>query len=340
MDTLVLPFEKSSIARAAELVLAGEVVAFPTETVYGLGARADSALAVRKIFEAKGRPTTNPLIVHVVDVDAARALVSSFPREAEALAARFWPGPLTLVLKRRAGLVAEEVTAFGSTIAIRVPDAPVARALLEVCRVPIAAPSANLSTSISPTTAEHVVKSLGGRIPLVIDGGACARGIESTIVDLSRLPEGRARLLRPGALPIESLRRFVAIEDPGVLVVSTNERAQAPGMSERHYAPRATLLVADGPDALALVTRMRADGFLVGILQYGREASFSAPVEVLPSDAAGYAAELYAALHRLDDAGCAWIVVVEPPHAPGWEAVHDRLRRAGRPIDDAAPCGN
>lgn len=328
MRTLVLPFDQASIEQASTLIRAGELVAFPTETVYGLGARADQASAVRKIFEAKGRPSTNPLIVHVADVEAAAALAAEFPPEAERLAEAFWPGPLTLVLKCRAGAVAGEVTAFGPTIALRVPAAPVARVLLSVCRVPIAAPSANRSTSISPTTAAHVVKSLGGRIALVLDGGPCEHGIESTIVDLSGLPAKGATLLRPGAVPIASLRRVVAVDDPGALLVSTRERAPAPGMSERHYAPRASLVVVPEDEAAPLLAAKRGLGLLVGAIVRPRQASFAPPVEILPEGPEGYAARLYAALHRLDDAGCSQIVVAAPPSEPGWEAVHDRLRRA------------
>ena len=332
MRTEVLPFDEPAIARAAALLRGKRLVAFPTETVYGLGARADDGSAVRAIFEAKGRPSTNPLIVHVADVSAAAALASGFPAEAERLAEAFWPGPLTLVLPRRPGAVADEVTASGPTIALRVPAAPVARALLEACRVPVAAPSANRSTSISPTLAEHVVKSLGGRIPLVIDGGPCRHGIESTIVDLSRLSEGPATLLRPGAVSLEALRRHVDVVDPGAITVPATERAPAPGTSERHYAPRATLVVVAENAAPRALDRLREEGQRAGAIVLSRFASTAPLVEVLPDDPEGYAAALYSALHRLDDAGCAWIVVAEPPREPGWEAVHDRLRRAAAPL--------
>ncbi|HMY19291.1 MAG TPA: L-threonylcarbamoyladenylate synthase, partial [Polyangium sp.] len=237
MRTEVLPFNPAAIARAVVLLQSGSVVAIPTETVYGLAARADDSAAVRRIFEAKGRPSTNPLIVHVADIDAAKALALEFPPAAERLADAFWPGPLTLVLKRRAGMVAEEVVAGGQTVAVRVPASPATRVLLEATRLPLAAPSANRSMSISPTTAEHVVKSLAGRIPLVIDAGPCSHGIESTIVDVTREP---AVLLRPGAVSLDALNAVAPVVDPGAIVVSRDELAPSPGTSQRHYAPRAS----------------------------------------------------------------------------------------------------
>ena len=325
VSTEVLPFEPASVTRAAELLRAGFVVALPTETVYGLAARADDASAVRRIFEAKGRPSTNPLIVHVADVAAARELVTDFPPAAERLAAAFWPGPLTLVMPRRAGLVADEVTAGGDTVAVRVPASSAARAVLEATRLPLAAPSANRSMSISPTTAEHVVKSLAGRIPLVLDAGPCAHGIESTIVDVTRLP---AVLLRPGAVSLDALRAVVDVVDPGSIVVSVAKRAPAPGTSVRHYAPRAKLIVAAPSVVLDERERRRALGLSVGVLSFVPEHACGTPVEILAADPDAYASELYAALHRLDDAGCDEILVAAPPVTSAWLAVHDRLRRA------------
>lgn len=325
METLVLPFSPSAVERASALLREGQLVAIPTETVYGLGARADDSSAVRKIFEAKGRPATNPLIVHVADVDAARALVAEFPPEAERLAQAFWPGPLTLVCKLRPGVVADEVVAGGDTIGLRVPAAPVARALLEACRLPVAAPSANRSLTLSPTTADHVLKSLGGRIPLVLDGGASERGIESTIVDVSRRP---AVLLRPGALSIERLRAVADVVDPGAIVVAEGKRNPAPGTSSRHYAPRATLVTVSADVVQDKLSQRRAQGLSVGALVYSRAYEPAPPVEILPADPEGYAAGLYAALHRLDDAGCDFVIVADPPSSPEWLAVRDRLARA------------
>ncbi|MBK9259195.1 MAG: threonylcarbamoyl-AMP synthase [Polyangiaceae bacterium] len=327
MHTRVLPLVPASLARAVALLRAGSVVAFPTETVYGLGARADDPAAVRRIFEAKGRPATNPLIVHVADATSARELADGFPSAAERLAAAFWPGPLTLVLKRRAGVVADDVVAGGDTVAVRVPASAAARVLLEACRLPLAAPSANRSTTLSPTTAEHVVKSLDGRIPLVLDAGPCARGIESTIVDVTRSP---AVLLRPGAISIEALRSCVDIVDPGTIVVSLDKPAPAPGTSSRHYAPRAKLILvapAALPDELS---RRRSSGLSVGAISFMPEHFALPAVEILPDDPDGFAAGLYATLHRLDDAGCSEILMTEPPQTPAWLAVRDRLLRATR----------
>lgn len=325
MRTEVLPFDPDAVAHAADLLRAGEVVAFPTETVYGLGARADDAQAVRRIFEAKGRPSTNPLIVHVVDVEAARALAVDFPPAAERLAAAFWPGPLTLVLKRRSGVVVDDVVAGGDTIAVRVPASPAARALLEATRLPLAAPSANRSMSISPTTAEHVVKSLEGRIPLVLDAGPCRCGIESTIVDVTQTP---AVLLRPGAVSPDALRAVVEVVDPGAVVVSPDQRAPAPGTMAKHYAPRATVVLVPPHVFLDELERRREAGLSVGALSFIAEHSRAVPVEILPAEPDGYAAGLYAALHRLDDTGCKEILVAEPPRTPAWLAVRDRLSRA------------
>jgi L-threonylcarbamoyladenylate synthase len=333
VQTEILPFEPSAVARAARLIEEGRLVAFPTETVYGLGARADQASAVQGIFRAKGRAATNPLIVHVAGVDEARALAQSFPPEAERLARAFWPGPLTLVVERRPGAVADEVAAFGPTVAIRVPAAPVARALLAACRLPIAAPSANRSTTISPTTAEHVTKTLGGRIDLVLDGGPCQHGIESTIVDVTTSP---AVLLRPGAISLDALRQHVRLADPGAVIVAEGERAPSPGTSARHYAPAASLVIVPRDELAAEVLRRRALGVQTGAIDLSPGAALAPPALVLPSDPEGFAAALYAALHRLEDAGCSAIVVAQPPDGPAWAAVHDRLRRAAVPAEAEA----
>jgi L-threonylcarbamoyladenylate synthase len=334
--------DAAGVARAAQLLAAGALVAFPTETVYGLGARADRAEAVRRIFEAKQRPAGNPLIVHVASVEAARALAAAWPDAAERLAAAFWPGPLTLVVRRAAGAVADEVAANGPTVALRAPMHPIARALLQACALPIAAPSANRSTSISPTRAEHVHKTLDGRIDAVLDGGATGFGIESTIVDVTASP---ARLLRHGAISLAALSAHVAVHDAAALVTPDGARAPSPGTAARHYAPRAELVVV-APGAVAEVAALRrAEGLEVGTLERvgarastevgARESKPRPPAslgEMLPDDPAGYAAGLYAALHRLDDAGCDCIVVAAVPEEAGWAAVRDRLRRASAAI--------
>lgn len=325
MRTERLPADPPALRRAAELLRAGRLVAFPTETVYGLGARADQSAAVRAIFEAKGRPSMNPLIVHVADLAAARALAARWTEAAETLARAFWPGPLTLVLDVNHGAVAPEVTASGPTVALRVPAHPVARALLAEVGLPLAAPSANRSTRISPTTAEHVLKSLDGRIDLVLDGGPTGYGIESTIVDVSRSP---AVLLRPGALALSTLAARVDIVDPGALLVSPDEIARAPGGHARHYAPRARVRLLPAAELRAELLALRATGARVGALERAPASAPDGPCEQLPAEPAGYAEGLYAALHRLDDAGCAWILIAEPPEGPAWAAIRDRLRRA------------
>lgn len=328
MRTEVLPFSDESVAIAAELLRAGQVVALPTETVYGLAARADDSAAVQRIFEAKGRPSTNPLIVHVASVDAARELTDDFPADAERLAAALWPGPLTLVMKQRAGVVAAQTVAGGQTIAVRVPASGAMQFVLEATRIPLAAPSANRSMSVSPTTAQHVLKSLDGRIPLVLDAGPCVFGIESTIVDVTRKP---AVLLRPGAVSLDALRRLIDVADPETQIVSPDKPAPAPGMFGRHYAPRARIKFVSQNVTFGELEQHRESGILLGAIwcvEPGGERSPHATIEALTADPDAYAVRLYAALHRLDDAGCHEILVTSPPRTSAWLAVWDRLSRA------------
>lgn len=327
-DTERLSTDAASIARAAAILRAGGLVAFPTETVYGLGARVDDARAVRRIFEAKGRPAGNPLIVHALDADAARALVEAWPEEAERLARAFWPGPLTLVAARRRDRVADEVAAGGPTVALRAPAHPVARALLEAAALPVAAPSANRSSEISPTTAAHVWKSLAGRVDAIVDGGPAAHGIESTIVDVTASP---AVLLRPGAIPAAAIAALVPLRARPGLVVALDERAPAPGAHARHYAPRARVILAAPSAVRAEVERAAADGAVVGALEHGAATVSGPRAELLPAHPDGYAAGLYAALHRLEDAGCDILVIADIPEGAAWDAIRDRLRRASAP---------
>jgi L-threonylcarbamoyladenylate synthase len=318
----------AAIERAAALIRAGRLVAFPTETVYGLGARADDAAAVRSIFAAKGRPPGNPLIVHVADASAARAVAAEWPAAASILASAFWPGPLTLVVTKRAGTVADEATAGGPTVALRVPAHPVARALIEAARLPIAAPSANRTTTISPTTAEHVVKSLGDRVDLVVDGGPTAHGIESTIVDVTRSP---AVLLRHGAIPLAAIAALVPVIDRGASVVAADARALAPGSHARHYAPHALVVLAPPEAVRAEVDALRASGKRTGAIERAPGTVEGEPRAVLPDDPEGYARGLYAALHRLEDERCEALVIAVPPMGDAWAAVRDRLTRAAAP---------
>ncbi|WP_041832824.1 L-threonylcarbamoyladenylate synthase [Actinoplanes sp. N902-109] len=303
---MIVAPDADGIRRAAELLRAGSVVAFPTETVYGLGADAFNEDAVAEIYRLKNRPSWNPLIVHVADVTAARALAEEWPDGANELAAQFWPGPLTLVVGRAGG---------AGTIALRVPAHEVARKLLDATGLALAAPSANRSESISPTTAQHVLRSLP-EVPLILDGGPTAWGIESTVVDVTcDLP----RLLRPGALPLRDIRQVTgAIELPGTVL--DGAARPAPGMSKRHYAPRAKVVLTDDVSAVTGVVEPAA------VLTYETEDVPGA--EILSVDPREYAADLYAALHRLDDRGVATIIVRNPPATEEWMAVRDRLTRA------------
>ena len=324
---MILGVAPADISRAALWIRRGGLVAFPTETVYGLGARADDARAVRKIFAAKGRPEGNPLIVHVAGILAAQALAAEWPEAADQLAAAFWPGPLTLVVRRRTGRggVVDGVTAGGPTVALRVPAHPAALALLRAAAVPVAAPSANRSTEISPTTAGHVLKSLGERVDLVLDGGPTGFGIESSIVDVTRSP---AVLLRHGAVGLRAISARVPAVDRAGAVVAEGDRAAAPGSHARHYAPRAEVRLAPPGAVAAEVEARRAQGRRTGALERAPGTVDDGPRSALPDDPAGYAAGLYAALHRLEDEGCDSIVIAAVPEDEGWAAVRDRLRRA------------
>ncbi|AKT42796.1 L-threonylcarbamoyladenylate synthase [Chondromyces crocatus] len=331
MRTERLATDPASISRAAALLRAGGLVAFPTETVYGLGARADDGTAAARIFEAKGRPSGNPLIVHVPDAAAAQALVETWPPVADRLAAAFWPGPLTMIFARRADRIADVVTACGPTVAVRVPAHPVARALLQAVALPIAAPSANRSTEISPTTAEHVWKALAGRIDALLDSGPCERGIESTILDVTTSPP---TLLRPGSIPAHAIAAIVPLRDRSGAIVAPHLRASAPGSHARHYAPRTRVLLTHPEQVRATVDALVAQGLRTATLEHGRTTEAGAHAELLPSDPVAYGAELYAALHRLQDSACDVLVIADVPEEPGWEAIRDRLRRASAPSDE------
>jgi L-threonylcarbamoyladenylate synthase len=310
--------EAAVLAEAVLVLRRGGLVAFPTETVYGLGGRALDPASIARVFEAKGRPRAHPLIAHVVGEGDARPLAAEWSARASRLARAFWPGPLTLVVPR-APSVPAEVAGGGDSIAVRAPAHPVARALIAALGEPIAAPSANRYQSISPTRAEHVVKSLGDRVDLVLDGGPCAAGIESTVVDVRG---DVARVLRPGALSIAALR---AVE-PGIVAAAASVAAEdaqrpSPGMDPRHYAPRTPLTLVSG--SFPAVEGAGA------ILRAPRELPIDpARVRVLGDDPESYAAGLYAALHELDELGLARILVEAPPDGEAWDAVRDRLKRA------------
>jgi len=318
------------IARGAELLRAGQLVAFPTETVYGLGAHALDPAAVQRIYEAKGRPAFNPVIVHVADTSEVGSVVAEWPEAAQRAARAFWPGPLTLVLPKRPE-VPDSITAGLPTVAVRVPSHPVALALLRASGVPIAAPSANRYTEISPTTARHVEKALGDRVPLIIDGGATTVGIESTVVDLTG---PRPRLLRPGVLDPVSLEAVLGPLEGAPSPRRADEARPGPGMIERHYAPRARVLLVDASDARAVEAARLAvreeearGGLTFALVRSGVELG-TARVTPMPAEARDYARLLFAALHDADDAGCTLLVVEQVPEDGAWSGVHDRLKRA------------
>jgi L-threonylcarbamoyladenylate synthase len=299
METRVVPFTDAAIDEAARLILDGQPVAVPTETVYGLAADATNADAVARIYEAKGRPSFNPLIVHVPDLAAAEE-IGEFGAEARALAQEHWPGPLTLVVPLRGeARIATIVTAGLPSIGLRIPEHPAMQALLRALRRPLAAPSANASGSISPTRAEHVLKSLGGRIPLVIDGGPTERGLESTIVAATG---NRLRLLRPGPLDIGA-------------EIETSGKIEAPGQLASHYAPSKPLRL----NAAAAET----DEFMIGFGTTTGDANLSASGDLVEA-----AAQLFDLLHRADASQKPRIAVAPVPDEGLGVSINDRLRRA------------
>lgn len=319
--------EQSAIETAAEILRGGGLVAFPTETVYGLGANALDAAAVERIYSAKGRPSFNPLIVHVPDEEGARALASEWPERASRVVKEFWPGPLTIVLPKRS-IVPDNATAGLDSVALRVPANPIALSLLRAAGVPLAAPSANRSTELSPTTAQHVERSLGDRVDLILDGGATSVGIESTVLDL-RTP--RAAILRPGVIGARDLEPLVgSIASPTDL--GSDAPRPSPGMMERHYAPRARLVLFDQKDAQRIFDEARraAKDRRVGMLLRDADDVGSCEVVRMPIDAARYAQRLYAALHELDALGCTVIYAERPPNVADWAGVRDRLERASK----------
>ena len=316
-----------NIELAADRLRRGELVAFPTETVYGLGAHALDTEAVARIYAAKGRPTHNPLIVHVASTEDARALCREWPDAAQKLAERFWPGPLTLVVPRAAG-VPGLVSAGLATIALRVPAHPVALELLRASGLPIAAPSANKSGQVSPSRAAHVLDSLGDAT-WVLDGGACEVGIESTVVDVSG---ARPAILRPGTISARSIENVV-----GPLVAPDSAQDDAPrpspGMLEKHYAPRAKVHLYSTLIDAAFHAALLASGQPIGVLALNPTElarQFETHELEMPPAPADYARELYRALRELDVRGVALILVEDVPVTASWEGVRDRLARAAK----------
>jgi L-threonylcarbamoyladenylate synthase len=317
----------AAVKRAAELLRAGEVVALPTETVYGLAANALDAKAVAKIYDVKGRPAHNPIIVHVADVALAQRCVATWPPLAEDLARAFWPGPLTMVLPK-ATQIPDIVSAGGNTVGVRWPSHPFIQAVIRECGFPLAAPSANLSNHISPTNAEHVMKHLGDRIPLVVDGGQSQVGIESTVIDLT----GEApTVLRPGMVHEESLVAVTGdlISHRGLKLAGA-ATLKSPGLLKKHYAPKAPLSLLEWRDDAELRRKLITPPAQTHIIAHTHIPSGEglAGVSVIPHDAEAFARAIYAELHRCDEVGVKAIVVEALPDLPAWRAIADRLRRA------------
>jgi len=308
------------VARAAQLLREGRLVAFPTETVYGLGADASSAATVARLYAAKRRPPDHPVIVHFADAEGAFAWAREVPEAARKLAATFWPGPLTLILKRspKAG---DFVTGGQDTVGLRVPSHPVAQALLREFRGAIAAPSANRFGEVSATTAAHVREDLAAEADMVLEGGESDIGIESTIVDLSG---GKAVLLRPGHIGAAELE--AALGDK--LATKTAGAPRHSGGLERHYAPRTPAQLVAPHELDAQIGMWHAQGSEVAVLAFSRPDERVDFWLRMPKDPVAYAQRLYAALRELDGAGCACILIETPPQDERWAAVWDRLRRA------------
>ncbi len=323
----MIPAE-ADFTRAVDLLRAGELVAFPTETVYGLGADASNPQAVAKIFAAKGRPADHPLIVHLAGHDAVEHWAEDVPAVAWELMETFWPGPLTLILKKQAW-VPSTVTGGQDTVGLRVPGHPVALELLRRFAASgghggVAAPSANRFGRISPTTAAHVQEELGERVPLILDGGACAVGIESTIVDCSR---GDPVVLRPGHISPLHLEAVLG-RLPDIATAVGAPRVS--GSLAAHYAPLTPMRIVTGPRLLDFINAQRHKGDRCGVIGHSQPPQAGMPHvwRMLPADPVGYAHELYAALRDMDHAGVDLIAVEALPESPLWAAVSDRLRRA------------
>jgi L-threonylcarbamoyladenylate synthase len=320
----------AAVSRAVAHLRAGELVALPTETVYGLAANALDPDAVTRVFQVKGRPARNPIIVHIADVVLARACVADWPVAAQHLADAFWPGPLTLVLPK-ADRIPDVVTAGGPTVGVRWPSHPFIQAVIHECGFPLGAPSANTSNQLSPTTAAHVQAGLGGRIPLIVDGGSCAVGIESTVLDLAAVPP---RILRPGMIHETALAAVLGKEWlAAVLHGHAGGPLRSPGQLPRHYAPKTRLLVRAWRNDAELMSQVVDLGLAAHecwVVAHTRIPSVGgfAGVSVIPHEAAAFARACYAELHRCDAAGAAAIIVEAVPATFEWRGVADRLRRA------------
>jgi L-threonylcarbamoyladenylate synthase len=335
----------NDVGKAVQILKSGGLVAFPTETVYGLGADATNAAAVRRIFEAKGRPATNPVIVHVADESVARRYAGEWPEAAGKLARRFWPGPLTLVVPK-SETIAREVTAGGETVGLRAPDHPLALELLRAFDGAVAAPSANRSTRVSPTMAQHVRDELGERVDYILDGGPCRVGIESTVLDLTaEVPT----ILRPGAVTAEELREEIGSVRMLTIRLDEGTAARSPGQQAKHYAPRALAYRFEREDRLSVIDWCRDNMEVAWAVLFlgplGGGATFWDLETVvvaeaqprrhqliqMPASAKDYARRLYATLRDLDEQGVEVLWIEMPPDTAQWFALRDRLMRATKP---------
>jgi len=328
-----------AIERAVKILRQGGLVAVPTETVYGLAANAWDPQAVERIFQAKQRPPTNPIIVHIASLSMALECVRVWPSRAQRLAQAFWPGPLTMILPK-SDRIPPIVTAGGATVGIRWPRQPITEAIIRKCGFPLAAPSANPSTAVSPTRAEHVLRTLGDRIDAIVDGGPCPVGIESTVVDLTTDP---VTILRPGMIDPESIAAVlgeeVRIGNRRGEIGERDTAFRSPGQMPRHYAPRARVLLWKWDDAEKLADRLREEGLepeRTVVLALHQWPGRWRPLRwvVMPAEPVAYAARLYALFHESDESGAQAIVVEPPPEEVQWLALHDRLCRAAKKEDE------
>jgi L-threonylcarbamoyladenylate synthase len=312
----------ADIERAVALLWQGELVAFPTETVYGLGADASNPDAVARIFTAKGRPADHPLIVHIPSAEHLEQWARDIPETARVLAQAFWPGPLTLILKRRPGVL-DAVTGGQDTVGLRVPGHPRALQLLKAFGGGLAAPSANRFGHISPTTAQHVQEELGDVVAMILDGGPCQVGIESTIVDLTG---PQATILRPGMISAADLGRALG----RVPAMGDSAAPRVSGSLEAHYAPRTPMALVQRDAVIFAVREALAADQRIGVIAPTRCPVSDARIvwREIPGDHVGFARDIYAYLRELDSLDCARIVVQKPPRSENWRAINDRLRRA------------
>lgn len=322
--TAIVAADERAILTAAEMLKQGRLVAFPTETVYGLGADAANPEAIRRIFTAKGRPAEHPLIVHIENIEQLNDWAIQIPESAIRLAERFWPGPLAIILKKKPE-VPPEVTGGQNTVGLRIPGNPVALKLLKAFAGGIAAPSANRFKHISPTLASHVLEELGGRVDLILDGGACSVGVESTIIDLSGC---EPCLLRPGHISVAELEAVLQVK----VTIPGYSDTRAPGMMAVHYAPVTQSWLCPGDRLPAILAGLSEQSKKVGLIKYQYQAELTQIHTIqMPEQAEFYAQSLYASLRQLDRLNLDLILVEQPPISDAWRAINDRLEKATEP---------